>query len=503
MRRGKQWIGFLVMVLGAALLLGPFVLGDLETRRQNDYVAELQAQMSQTTAPAVQTAGDTPAAVQTPTGAFAAAATPGMPDASMLPDTSVSIPDGQGAATAAPVDGGGNTLDTQAPATAISAETPAAATTGTIPSQATVSPVPTVTAEPQDPFFQEALAYNRKLVAQGQNGMNTIDDLQTFEVNAQKYGYKDNVVGTISIPRLSVEVPLYLGATREHMASGFAVFGMTSIPLGLGEENVAIAGHRGWRGAAMLRDVQMLMMGDPIHITTPWASLTYIVSGIEIVTPTNANWCKLKPGKTMISLMTCHPYGQHSQRYIVYAELQKDEGKALAPVIPSAEGAIEAGMLRVTGRLNRAAMPTSAPSAAAPAAASVAVSSPEPTSAAPDATSNAAKTSANVAYPGQPRAINQWGRTKPEPTQTSNTQEITFIHDDGTRETILIDTTAVNPDDREFSTEWSNTLILAENNMRPVAFITAGIVALVGLWLTAVTILDAKKNKRGKHDDEE
>ena len=155
--------------------------------------------------------------------------------------------------------------------------------------------------------------------------MTSRSDLEQFALSALDYGYAENIIGTIQIPRMEIELGLYLGANSENMAKGAAIFGMTSLPLGRESENVVIAGHRGWRGAPMFREIQKLQIDDPIYVTTPWQTLVYRVFEIRIVTPEDNTWCKIQHGRTLISLMTCHPYGQNYQRYIVLAELCQED----------------------------------------------------------------------------------------------------------------------------------------------------------------------------------
>ena len=179
--------------------------------------------------------------------------------------------------------------------------------------------------EPRDLFYEKAKAYNESLVKNGQDGMRSRADVESFALSALDFGYSENLIGTLEIPRMEIELGLYLGADGENMAKGAAVFGMTSLPLGGDSENTAIAGHRGWRGSPMFRDIQLLQKDDPIYITTPWDTLTYRVCEIRIVTPEDNSWCRIQPGRTLISLMTCHPYGQNYQRYIVFAELSPED----------------------------------------------------------------------------------------------------------------------------------------------------------------------------------
>ena len=245
-RRVRQWLGFLLMLAGLALLCGPFLLGTREEWVQKQAVETFYQEKQ-----AAQSASQ-----------------------DKQPVTEETVPE---------------------------------------------------STEPRDLFYEKAKAYNESLVKNGQDGMRSRADVESFALSALDFGYSENLIGTLEIPRMEIELGLYLGADGENMAKGAAVFGMTSLPLGGDSENTAIAGHRGWRGSPMFRDIQLLQMDDPIYITTPWDTLTYRVCEIRIVTPEDNSWCRIQPGRTLISLMTCHPYGQNYQRYIVFAELSPED----------------------------------------------------------------------------------------------------------------------------------------------------------------------------------
>lgn len=245
-RRVRQWLGFLLMLVGLALLCGPFLLGTREEWVQKQAVETFYQEKQ-----AAQSASQ-----------------------DKQPVTEETVPE---------------------------------------------------STEPRDLFYEKAKAYNESLVKNGQDGMRSRADVESFALSALDFGYSENLIGTLEIPRMEIELGLYLGADGENMAKGTAVFGMTSLPLGGDSENTAIAGHRGWRGSPMFRDIQLLQMDDPIYITTPWDTLTYRVCEIRIVTPEDNSWCRIQPGRTLISLMTCHPYGQNYQRYIVFAELSPED----------------------------------------------------------------------------------------------------------------------------------------------------------------------------------
>ena len=122
------------------------------------------------------------------------------------------------------------------------------------------------------------------------------------------------------ILRPNLELPVYLGASRENMAKGAALLGQTSMPLGGENTNTVLAAHRGYYGAEMLRNVQQIQSGDN-QLTTPWDTLIYRVAELKIIDPADISLgTAYQPGPVLLTLSTCHPYTQNYQRYLVIAE---------------------------------------------------------------------------------------------------------------------------------------------------------------------------------------
>lgn len=116
-------------------------------------------------------------------------------------------------------------------------------------------------------------------------------------------------------------MPIYLGASDDHLAAGAAQLSQTSLPIGGTNTNCVIAGHRGWRGADYFRYVPDLQIGDEIIITNLWETLTYTVVETDIIAPNDVDKILIQEGKDMLTLITCHPYASGGkQRYVVYCE---------------------------------------------------------------------------------------------------------------------------------------------------------------------------------------
>ncbi|MCC8028633.1 MAG: class C sortase [Lachnospiraceae bacterium] len=132
-------------------------------------------------------------------------------------------------------------------------------------------------------------------------------------------GLDDAMFGYIEIPAMDTELPLYIGASAANLARGAAVLGATSLPVGGENTNCIIAAHRGYRGIPFFRDIEKLSVGDSVYITNPWGTLGYRVESVDIIDPTDSDKVKIREGRDMVTLMTCHPYRSNGRyRYVVY-----------------------------------------------------------------------------------------------------------------------------------------------------------------------------------------
>ena len=116
-------------------------------------------------------------------------------------------------------------------------------------------------------------------------------------------------------------MPIFLGATEQHMADGAAHLSQTSLPIGGENTNCVIAGHRGYNGASYFRYIDKLKVGDLVSVTNLWERLTYRVCEIKIIDPYDVTEILIQPGRELLTLLTCHPYASGGrQRYVVYCE---------------------------------------------------------------------------------------------------------------------------------------------------------------------------------------
>ena len=163
--------------------------------------------------------------------------------------------------------------------------------------------------------------YNQRIYAEKQSGLVDLEACEESAADLTAYGVEDEIIGVLEIPAMELTMPIYLGASDDHLAAGAAVLGNTSAPIGGDGTNCVIAGHRGWKGADYFRHIDRLQVGDTVKLTNLWETLTYTVADIQIIQPHEVEKIKIQPSRDLLTLITCHPYASGGrQRYVVYCE---------------------------------------------------------------------------------------------------------------------------------------------------------------------------------------
>ena len=174
---------------------------------------------------------------------------------------------------------------------------------------------------PYPELYAAIEAYNEAIYEQKQEGLSCEYAYQNSSFVLADYGLDSEVFGVLSIPAVEIEMPIYLGATYQHMADGAAHMSQTSLPIGGDNTNCVIAGHRGWKGAAYFRYIDQLAIGDEVTVTNLWETLTYTVTEIKVILPDDVDQILIQEGRELLTLLTCHPYASGGKyRYLVICE---------------------------------------------------------------------------------------------------------------------------------------------------------------------------------------
>lgn len=124
-------------------------------------------------------------------------------------------------------------------------------------------------------------------------------------------------VGTISLPTLKLNWPIYEGTTEGQLAKGVGHFVQSVLP---GEtDNTVLSGHR----TTVFNKLGDLATGDKVLIKTSAGTFTYQVRSHRIVLRTDRT--VIVPTETaVLTLTTCYPFnnfGATKHAYVVVADL--------------------------------------------------------------------------------------------------------------------------------------------------------------------------------------
>jgi sortase A len=132
------------------------------------------------------------------------------------------------------------------------------------------------------------------------------------------------LIGRLEAPSVKMSTVVLEGSDDKTLSRGAGHIEDTPFPGQAG--NVGIAGHRD----TVFRPLRHVQVGDPLELTTPDRQYHYRISKTLIVGPDDVYVLDPTTIPTL-TLVTCYPFefvGHAPRRFIVQAELVKDEARA-------------------------------------------------------------------------------------------------------------------------------------------------------------------------------
>ena len=122
----------------------------------------------------------------------------------------------------------------------------------------------------------------------------------------------------VGIAAINVDAPVVQGDDWEALKTGVGLNNTSGIPGKSG--NVILSGHNDIFGQ-VFRDLDRLVPGDEIVLLTEKNAYTYIVTGTQIVQPSQVEVMRQTEESTL-TLISCYPYLVDNQRIVVSARLK-------------------------------------------------------------------------------------------------------------------------------------------------------------------------------------
>ncbi len=138
----------------------------------------------------------------------------------------------------------------------------------------------------------------------------------------------DGMMGYISIPNLSISLPIYHSSTEAVLQMGIGHIESTALPIGGASNHSALTGHSGMSSAKMFSEIDKLQIGDLFILNISGKALYYEIYNIATVLPDETDLLAIQDGEDLCTLITCTPYGVNTHRLLV-------QGKRVDLVIDS------------------------------------------------------------------------------------------------------------------------------------------------------------------------
>lgn len=124
----------------------------------------------------------------------------------------------------------------------------------------------------------------------------------------------------VRIPSIHTDLPIFHGTSEEVLSRGIGHLYGSSLPVGGPGTHSVLTGHNGFVQATLFDDIDELVAGDLIIVTTLGEDLYYEVDSIETVLPDDTESLRQVPGRDYLTLVTCTPTGVNTHRLLVRAE---------------------------------------------------------------------------------------------------------------------------------------------------------------------------------------
>lgn len=135
----------------------------------------------------------------------------------------------------------------------------------------------------------------------------------------------EKAVAVIRIDKLKLLAQVFDNTDRATLYEGVGIIETTDLPSSQLGTTCALAGHRGGVNEDLsFLNIDQLIIGDEIKVTTKDEVLVYKVTGSEVIEPDDWSKFTREEKESKLILMTCHPYPKNDKRLLVYAELANE-----------------------------------------------------------------------------------------------------------------------------------------------------------------------------------
>ncbi|MBO4127644.1 class C sortase [Streptococcus suis] len=161
---------------------------------------------------------------------------------------------------------------------------------------------------------QEAIDYNSRIF-QEKDALYNPELVSGY--NASLNPFNDGMMGSVTIDKIGVNLPIYHGVNEGIIQSGVGHLPGTSVPIGGQSTHSVLSTHSGLPSARLFTDLNKLKEGDEFNLSVLGENMFYEVDQIQTVLPHEVESLQVEEGQDYVTLLTCTPYGINTHRLLV------------------------------------------------------------------------------------------------------------------------------------------------------------------------------------------
>lgn len=173
-------------------------------------------------------------------------------------------------------------------------------------------------------MWEEAWAYNEQIYAEQQHRSFTYRGSEATDPEYERMltlSPDDNTMGSVQVPAAGIDLPIAHGTTNKYLDYEAGHMYGTSLPVGGENSHSIIAGHTGLVNADIFTHLDKVEEGDEFYLLVLNRKLVYKVVRVLTILPEEEDpYMQIVPGRDLVTLYTCTPYGVNSHRLLITGE---------------------------------------------------------------------------------------------------------------------------------------------------------------------------------------
>lgn len=126
-----------------------------------------------------------------------------------------------------------------------------------------------------------------------------------------------DAMGRLIIPSVKTDLPIYHDTQEDTLQRGVGHLFGSDLPVGGEGTHSVLTGRTGLSNAILFDNLKDVKEGDSFFIQVACHKLKYQVDQIKAVLPDEVESLRAEPGKDLVTLVTCTPYGINTHRLLV------------------------------------------------------------------------------------------------------------------------------------------------------------------------------------------